>query len=118
MTSVVSTAPTSLISPNEEVISLSSPMQSCKSQEGDLVIMAQPLGSIQHRRSTGEIPAAQEISSNSDTEEPRSTRSGGRYAIRTPKDLLLANEGIAMVMGARIVRTEANPTVKTAKKVI
>jgi hypothetical protein len=98
MTSVVSTAPTSLIAPNEEVISLSSPMQSCKSQEGDLVSMAQPLGSIQHRRSTGEIPAAQEISSDSDAEEPRSTRSGGRYAIRTPKDLLLANEGIAMIM--------------------
>ena len=66
-------------------------MHSCKSQEGDLVSMAQPLDSIKHRRSTGEIPAAQEISSDSNAEEPRSTRStrsGRRYAHRTPKDLL------------------------------
>ena len=82
------------------------------------VLVNQPLGSLQDRRLSGELSVQKDPTHTQDEAEPvstSSTRSGHRYSLRTPRDILLANGVIVMAMAARVVRTDANPTLRKAK---
>ena len=85
----------------------------------------QKLGSVQLEGSFGKLfgqPAHSKIQLEEHSEpEENTTRSGRRYHLRSPAEILAANGALVMgvraiVMKARIVRTEVNPTVTQAKK--